>query len=432
MAKYEIEVEDGTRYEVETEEPIVKQSIPQQLGQSFGNIAKGIINPPYRIAAHGLQGLESLVRGGQATPYQNPLTGDVVQPYTSQTKISEPIGLGLQGAALLLSPGVGGAMFGAGGAMEQGGNAGQVGLQALLGGALGKGVGLASGEPLLTGKLGQLVGRKLQTGAEKSYQKVLGATTKPEKILAGKVAPELTKRKPFVWTRQGLKNVAEKKTILANESLEEGYKSLGAEAKVAVGPILDNISANQNKLLINGILPPENKALNTQLDKIGQTIIDIAKTDKAPLSAIRQYRQTLDKSIADSKKGFSTVSSNAKREAQRISGNVIRKELAKQQPSLARLNSEFSFWKSMNDLLETTAPKEKTLISHIGGAVGNVSGNPAFGLFMRNLGSLVSDNVAWNSFSGSMKVRLANQLTKGNLKAANFTVLKGLRIKESK
>jgi hypothetical protein len=56
-------------------------NVLQQLLQAFKNTGEGIVNPPYRIAAHTLQGLESLVRGGQATTYKNPITNDVVEPY---------------------------------------------------------------------------------------------------------------------------------------------------------------------------------------------------------------------------------------------------------------------------------------------------------------------------------------------------------------
>jgi hypothetical protein len=124
-------------------------SVMQQLGQGFKGIAEGAINPPYRIASHTLQGLEGLFRKGKATTYKNPLTGDVVEPYTNQTPLTEPLGLGMQGAALPLGPVGGGAMYGGGMAMEQGGGVGDILKNAGIGAILGKAVGVASGEPIL-------------------------------------------------------------------------------------------------------------------------------------------------------------------------------------------------------------------------------------------------------------------------------------------
>ena len=428
----------------QVEQPTPQPSVMQQLGRAFKNTGENIINPIYELGARGAQvaqqfdPITNMLKAtgvmkdevGGAQTYKNPITGQVIAPYTNQTPLNEPIGLGLQGAASFAAPTLGGALAAGGSTMQQGGNIGDILKNALFGAGFGKAVGMASGEPLLTGKVGKFAKTQLQKGAEKSYTKALGPTTTTEKVLASKVVPELAERKPFVWSRGGLQRASEKKLQLASENLEKGYQALGDDAKISVNPILDSISKKQEALKINGVLPPENTALNSRLDSIGGAIIDIAKNDEAPLQVMRQYRQVLDNSVTAGKKVFPTSSRNVRMDAQRIAGNVIRKEIAKQHPSIGRLNSEFSFWNKMGDLLETTTPKAKSPFNKVGAAIGNVSGNPAYGLVMRNIGTLFSDNVAWNTLSGSTKARLADALTKGDLKAANFTIMKLLKPKK--
>lgn len=282
------------------------------------------------------------------------------------------------------------------------------------------------GLPITQKARGKLVGG-LREGATKSYGKVLGAVTKGEKEAAGKLVPELTKRKPFVWTRGGLKNAAERKTVLANENLEAAYQALGENVKLEINPILDKISSAQNQLKVAGVLPPENARLNSSLDNIAGTIIEISKTDKTPLQAVRQYRQILDKAVKFGKKSYPTEMKNIKMEAQRRVANIIRNEIASQHPSVGRANAEFNFWQNLGDLLETTSARGKGFLSKVSVGVGTIAKDPVSGMFIRNLGSLFSDNVAWNSLSGKMKSTLADSLARniktGNMKGANKIIL---------
>jgi hypothetical protein len=436
-----------TKRTISTEELLGNTTTTQvplgkQIAQSFApsnlrnlgvGMVRGIAEPVIKnVIGRPMIAAESMATGNEPVGFDYPFPGFLGGniPVTPIKSIPQAIGAAGQTSALALSPGLGGAMYGAGQAMEEQASIPDIIKRGLITGVLGKAVGTASGEPLLKGRVGQAITSKLQRGAEKSYTKALGATTKGEKALAERVVPELAKRKPFVFTRGGLQRVAERKLPLAGEALEKGYGQLGETAKIGVSPILDKISQKQNSLLVNGVLPPENQALNNHLNKIAGSIIDIAKTEEAPLMALRGYRQVLDNALTSGKKVFPTVTGNTRAEAQRLSSNIIRNEIAKQHPSIGRLNAEFSFWKNMDNLLETTVPKQKSILSRVGGVIGTTgefTGHPGFGLFIRNLSGLVNNNVAWNSFLGSMKSRLAQQLSKGDINAANFTVKEGLK-----
>jgi hypothetical protein len=184
------------------DEPQQQTPIPsfmQQMGQGFKNIAEGAINPPYRIAAHTLQGLESFIRGGKATTYTNPITKDVVAPYTNQTKLNEPAGLALQGAALPLNPVAGGAMYMGGGAIEQGQNPV---IPALMGAIGGKAIGVASGEPLAP-----MLGKLSKAGVSKIRDYPANKVNSIRKAVWNKYAPE-----EYKAYNEGVENLANNAT----------------------------------------------------------------------------------------------------------------------------------------------------------------------------------------------------------------------------
>lgn len=173
------------------QQPTQQQSgLLQQLGQGFKNIGAGIVNPPYRIAARALQGIESLATGKQASTYKNPLTGDVVDPYTTETPITEPIGLGLQGAAMTMggSPALAGAAYGAGAGMEAQKSGLEITGQAALGMALGTVAGLVSGQYKLP-DIEKLAGKVINSLIKPSHKDFLfgknpGLGVAKEKIVA--------------------------------------------------------------------------------------------------------------------------------------------------------------------------------------------------------------------------------------------------------
>lgn len=459
MAIYEIELENGEKYQVETEESSLAQTEkstqqtqaeqtsqePEQASNvlthpfktvmgSGANLLGGALESvlhPVRTAK-GMVGLnwglmEKLIPGEQPQEkYVDAVADMYKQRYGGVENIKKTILEDPVGFAADLSTFLGGA----GGALKQLGKAGNIGKLSTTGNLLSKtgrivdpfrAAGSIVEQPL------KAVSSKFAEGAKASYTKALGATSQTEKALAAKVAPELAKRKPFVFTRTGLERATEKRLTRAGEALEKGYNALGEDAKVAVNPILENIAKKQDSLKINGVIPDESKIFHSKLNEVADSIINIAKTDDVPLKTIRTYRQLLDETVMSGKKIFPTALGNAKREAQRIAANAIRGEIAKQYPSIERLNAEFAFQKKLSNILETTVPKTKSPLSQVGGVVGQISGMQATGVTIGNLGKLFSDNVAWNTLSGSTKARIAELLIKGDMKNANSVILNALK-----
>lgn len=266
--------------------------------------------------------------------------------------------------------------------------------------------------------------------SEKSYLKALGPTTIAEKKLAEKVVPELTKRKEFGITRGSLLNKAEENVEKSGEALEKGYEDLPKDSKVSILPAIKTIKDRQEGLKINGVLPDVSKQEWVQLDRVKSDLINVARAREVSPQTLREFRQVLDQSIVGSKKGFvMTGRGGGKLNAQRSMANSLRRVLADKYPDIAKLNKEYSFWSNMNELLSTTAFKEKSPLSSVhafGAEKVADAAHPYIGIFV-NLQKLFSDNVAWNTFSGSMKSRLADLLAKGENVKANSMILDTLK-----
>lgn len=277
----------------------------------------------------------------------------------------------------------------------------------------------------IAGKVGEAIApaltKSLKESAAKSYGKVLGATTKSEKETASKVIPGMVEKKPITFSRGTLQATAEKEMDKSGEALEKSYDDLPKDSKISIVPTIENIKKEQEGLKIKGVLPEVNKVRYAQLDKVKNDLMQVARAREVSPQTLREFRQVYDSHIVESKQGFKmTGRGGARLQAQRFIANDIRRELAQKLPNIAKLNKTYSFWSHMEELLETTGPKEKGALSSIHGfgAVRPEEIHPYLGVFI-NLGKLVSDNVLWNSISGSLKSRIADTIASGNFGQAN-------------
>lgn len=302
------------------------------------------------------------------------------------------------------------------------------GLSAVTG--LAGSAGVASGAEMATKGLAKGASKlapRLAESAENSYVKALGGTTAKEKNISTGLAPELTKRKPFVWSRSGWERAVGRNEEAAANGLENAYQNLPLGSKIQVKPIIQTINQHQKNLKINGVLPEMSSKEFDALDNIKADLIKVSKNKDVSLPIIRAFRQKVDSILKNKNKGFKlTGDGGPEVDALKAMGASIRREISNQYPDIAKVNKEYSFWSGMSDLLEKTVPKTKSALSNVGAYVGEGSGHPFAGAVLHNFGKIISDNVAWNSFAGSQKARLAELLSKGNLVQANSMILKGL------
>ena len=138
------------------------------LGKGVVDVAKQAFNPLYKTAENtirGMAGVEENIMKGKApwspTSFpstKNPVTGEIVN---APKTVKQAVGTGLKAAATVI-PGaqpVMGAMYGAGGSMEQGGNLGDTAWNATIGAIIGKTFSTAEGKPMISAETKQAVGK---------------------------------------------------------------------------------------------------------------------------------------------------------------------------------------------------------------------------------------------------------------------------------
>lgn len=322
-------------------------------------------------------------------------------------------------------------------------------------------IGFAAAVPAVmpaVAKLGGKAAGVLKDSAFRQYSKVIGATTKENKILSEKVVPELLDRRVTAMSRSGLEAKAENLATSADTALEAGYASLPQDAKVQMIPVLKQIDRAKAKLTVEGTDEVVRQDMYKALDKVQQQVLNIAGGSKkvSPLApevsvaTARSARQQFDNAVKAKTKIFGkTGKETALLAAEKEAGNSYRAELAKEYPDIAELNKEFHLWQTVKDLVgETnlrTASQAKPLGERLFGVAGaagglahGLSGGLAHGAgeaaiagtALAVLHKLVT-STAWRTVSAVQKNRLADLLASGkfaSFEAEGMKLLSGGRL----
>jgi len=396
------------------------------------SMVRGMVEPVVRdVIARPLMASEALLTKQPIVPemeYPFPkfLGGPIkVRPVKS---LKEGVGSGIQTASVLLGPKVSpvkaGGMYMGGQAASEDESAGSIAAKTVAGAALGKGFDLATGGSLVSKETAEKLQPMLKKSAERSYKKVLGKLTPTEeRVLAPKLTAKLTEKKPFVWTRTGLKRASERRAEVAGDLLGQEWEKIPSGTRVSVKPIIDCINQAKSDLKVGGVLIEQNISEYNALNQMSKDILGMSKNKKISPQVLKEYRQELDRFIAGKKKGFglSDIDSASLR-ARKTMANTIRSEISKKYPNIGRLNQEFSFWNNLSTLLEETIKKQPSILKNTEAIAYNLPEGFKIGIFVRNLTNIITDNVAWNSLAGSTKARLANLLSK-NVNSANRSLI---------
>ncbi len=441
----------------------IKAQQPQQsghfgsgpVGGFFKSLVTGITNPLITSVARPVQAAVSAYQYSKnplapsKTSFNLPFFGNIsgLENQTLTGKNVEKVtGEAAQTAALGLGPVEGGALYGAGQAASQGGGVGQVATGAVVGGVLGKGLEVGAG---LLGKGLQATGgfvkeaglgsEALQASAAKDYAKVLNPTTKINKAITAKIAPEMADRGIIALTRNQLLSKAEQQVEKVGGQLEDAWNALPDNHKTAIKPILQNITKAQDELTIvnpkgKAIIPEGNTAQFQKLGDLKKELVSISGSPNMPTRLMNEYRQTLDAMTKKAGKGFGLgLNDSATVTARKQVANAIRGELAKSTPNIAKINNEFTFWKRIQDVLGATierkqgqaTPLGQKIARGAGAAAGlathGITGGLEGGLIMQGVEKVLTSS-AWDTVSGALKSKLADALALGE----NTTISKAL------
>lgn len=224
---------------------------------------------------------------------------------------------------------------------------------------------------------------KLPLGEEASrlYARALAPTGNADKAAAREVAPELSRRIPFAWSLQGLKDKAATYLDQAEQRLQAVEDALPADQKVDLEPVRKGLRNFASQYTVDAdpdAAPTVVEHQSKLLDAHGQPIITV-ETTPAPTTvedstkfgrAARGTAQNIadqlgridprirnviaQRRILDA--GLKSVYNGADPEvsgsvlAQQRAANILRGQLASTSPEMASANREYSFWRKVNDV----------------------------------------------------------------------------------
>lgn len=375
----------------------------------------------------GLGELGEAAKGGEAAVEGGEAIADATKGAASATDAAK--GKGIVQKALSGKGIVGGAATGYGmgvaSNLSQGQGIGQAvnpfnlnnDISALLGGVTGG----------LVNRFGGVGEGSLEQSATKDITNVLNPTTKVDKAITQKIAPELAQKGIISSSREGLLEKYQGNMEKAGEDLENGYQALPQDAKFEVTNLFKNLNQKIDDLHINGKVPSVNQPSVDALTKMTQDLANIGLTTSddgqqvfSDVSNVRKLRQSLDNATRGSfsPTELDTVNKKARLEL----SNSIRSEFSKQYPDIAKLNKDFSFWSKASNVLENTINRKtgqsgiirKGISEGVGAIAGFPSGHPIIGAGAMRMVSDFINSPAWQTTSALVKSKLAGALESGD------------------
>lgn len=270
--------------------------------------------------------------------------------------------------------------------------------------------------------------KSIANSATEDIEKVLSPTTKANKAITQKIAPELAKKGIIASSREGLLEKYQGNMQQAGEALEAGYQKLPDEAKFEVTNLLGNLNKKIDELHINGVVPSASQDKVNALTKMTQDLANIGLTDSpdgqqvfSSVDNVRKLRKILDDTVSNKNFAISDLD-NANKMARKELANSIREEFAKQYPDIAKLNRDFSFWAKASGVLEDAISRKtgqtgivrKGLAAGIGAVGGLSQGHPFLGAATTKLFSDFLESPAFHTASASIKSKIASMIESGD------------------
>ena len=425
----------GATEPAEPEQPPVREGALKRYGQSFARnvlpstTPSDYIEGPMYAAQHPVDSM-GLILGGiwDATKGVAGKAADAAGRVVSEPTIGGKLGAASEtlgyGAATLM-PVVGPAAAAAG---EQGARGDVAGM-------LGATTGIMT--PFAAAKAGRatagLRGRaaaRLNESAVKGVEKAINPTRKDTKVQTARIAPEMLERRISASSLPKLEALAAEKSAIAGEKVGEALAPYAQET-TPTAFILDKLEkakADYVGTAQDGASVVNDPARVKSLQKLQDTVAEYG--DAISVESMVKLRRNLDR-IVEEGKGFTTAKVKNRAWAAREARTAIRQELEQTVPNINKLNAEYSFWQTLEDV--TAASNERkvgqngTLLTTIAGAGGAVAGEMmAPGAGMAASLKRLLDSPGYRLWSSVQKARLADALAAGDAAAAKGLIAAGL------
>lgn len=307
-------------------------------------------------------------------------------------------------------------------------NAGeQIGSGDIAGG-LGATAGLLTPSALSygAGKIAPKAAGALHEFAITDVEKAINPTRIDTKAQTARIAPEMLKRRVKAGNLDKLETLAESKSAKAGADVEAAltpHKTVTADTMTIVDQLEKAkepyIGQGQHGAVVN------DKSRVKAISQIQDTLMEYG--DSISVESMVKLRRNLDQ-VVEAGKGFTTAKPKLKAWAAREGRTAIREELSKAVPNLDKVNAEYSFWQTLEDVTHASNQRKTgqkgNLVSSVAGGAGAVAmeiAAPGAGMVKGGLQAAIGaklfssvrrfiDSPGWQLWSAVQKERLADAL----------------------
>lgn len=307
-----------------------------------------------------------------------------------------------------------------------------------LAGAAGKVAGLAvpfAAEKALTARAaGQAAkaGTVEREAVQQVAQRVLAPANPRLRGTAQEIAPEVLARK-LSGSRLELQEAAEAGMADAATQIDQAIQAAGGvKAPIPVAQVVAGLRRS-----INGLRDSSGKPLSNQAalrikaldDRIAQVQALGGKRGMVTFEDLRKIRDE-NYRIAKEARGYERAGNPAMADegwAAREAGSAIREVFATRSPASAAANAEYSFWKNLNDVLDPTIGRPKSMAPPAGvtggarttgAVVGAMTGSKAGAFVLSTVVPWLKERMAdssWQLADAQRKMRLAQAMKSGDI-----------------
>lgn len=351
------------------------------LGEAWNAIKpwdkpQDIIGGPVFTARHPLQAAELLLSAfkdahlDQAVKATRAKREAINAPTMGRTMLKTGEALGRTAAAVV--PGLGPALA--------------AGVEQAVGGDVSGGLGRIAGIGAATvigpkvsgvtqpGRAAAAAGR-LAASAERQMGRALNPTRIDTKVMTQRVAPEMLKRRVAATSLEKLEQKAAAQSDIAGAAVGRELAQRGDVTRDVL-PMVDELEKAKTEFV--GTTTTGGKVVNEPapvkaIEDLQNTLMEYG--DQIDVRSMAKLRRNWDATVKRAR-GFvvQDLGTQWAAWARREGRSVLREELAKAAPDLQKLNAEFSFWESVEDIAHATNERRtgqsRGLLPTIAGAGG--------------------------------------------------------------
>ena len=266
---------------------------------------------------------------------------------------------------------------------------------------------------------------KLSDSAIKDIEQWLWATKEKFKQKSRELAPDIIK-KEIRGSKEWVQQLAEQQKTKFWSKIKDFIDSWKLEGTVNRDDLLDTLDNIRKEGQVWDIIIDE--AIVSATDKMADAISWFGR--EIPASKARELRQMFDDAVYNTKGVISEEALSLKNNIKKSLADNIRKQLAEQNPDLAALNKEFSFYSKLDEVLTETLNRQG---SQQGGLSSNIMGGgwlaAGWAVFWDITGAIATAAVVkwlseamrstrWKLISASTKNKLAKALASWDKTAA--------------